>query len=277
MGVVAVYPGGTSASFPSASGHRRAKRGIIKGWTPEAAMRLTKFLWSVNPDMLDGSAFAVTLTMGGRPESSQDWAAARQALLEWLRRRGVRRWQWLTEWTRNGRPHMHLCVYIEDVAPEELALAWIKISRAHGWDADWKGQTVEPLWDSTGWLKYVAKHSARGVDHYQRETPPEGWETTGRLWGRGGQWPTEEPFKIALSGGQTFTFMGHFKSWQAERMRREGVAPEVVDEYLSRDHVPRTGGAPRGLSGWMPYEEAVKLLLLVTESPDWGQETEIEA
>lgn len=265
MGTVTVYPGGSTAGFPNDSKHRRAKRGRVTGWTPAAARRLLTFLWSVETDRLDGDGLAVTLTMGGTPENAERWAEARALLLQWVRRRGAVRWQWLTEWTRNGRPHMHLCIYGGEIAPEHLALAWIRISRGHGWDATWKGQSVEPIHDAEGWLKYVAKHSARGVDHYQRETPPPGWETTGRLWGKGGDWPTVEPQKLYLTAGQTWVYMARFREWQAERMLAEGVPKEQVDRYLA-DGV----GEIRGLSGWIPYAESVRLLLISTESPEWG-------
>jgi hypothetical protein len=40
-------------------------------------------------------------------------------------------------------------------------------------------------------VNYVAKHCARGIDHYQRSATvlPEGWTSSGRLWGKGGEWP----------------------------------------------------------------------------------------
>lgn len=275
MGKVIVYPGGSTASFPSGSSHTRAKRGVVNGWTPEAARRLLKFLWSVDADALTGTGYAVTVTMGGMPETADDWARARKALYDWMRARGIERWQWLTEWTAQQRPHMHMCVYSDGFDERELALAWIEICRREGWPAEWKGQHVERVYDSTGWLKYVAKHSARGVDHYQRETPPDGWEVTGRLWGKGGDWPVHEPYIVDLTAGQTFQYMGHFKSWQAERMRAEGVEAEIIEQYLSREAVPRNGGVLRGLSGWIPAVESAKLLLLVTESPDWRR-NEIE-
>lgn len=265
MGTVTVYPGGSTAGFPSDSKHRRAKRGRVTGWTPAAARRLLTFLWSVESERLDGDGLAVTLTMGGRPADALEWAHARGLLLQWLRDHGATRWQWLTEWTAQGRPHLHLAVYGDGIGAELVALAWIRISRSAGWPASWKGQSVEPIFDAEGWLKYVAKHSARGVDHYQRETPPPGWETTGRLWGKGGDWPTVEPQKLYLTGPQTFLYMAHFKEWQAARMILEGVSQEQVDKYLA-DGV----GEIRGLSGWIPYAESVRLLLISTEYPESG-------
>jgi hypothetical protein len=168
-----------------------------------------------------------------------------------------------------------MCVYGARVQSAEIALAWMVISRRHGWEADFKGQHVEPVFDATGWLKYVGKHSARGVDHYQRERPPEGWETTGRLWGTGGDWPVREPFVVNLRSDQAHRYKALMAGWQAARMRREGVLEERIAEYVAGTIDPRTGGNPRGMSGWIPYAESVKLLMNATEMAD-NENKEIE-
>lgn len=269
MGKVTVRAEGASVSFPNGGPRTKpAKRGEIKGWTPAMARRMLQFLWSVDVSELTGTGWALTLTMGGQPETADEWGSARDVMVQWLRDQpGYERHQWVTEWTRNGRPHLHLCAYL-DTAPEAAALHWMKVSRSHGWDAGWKSQHVEQLHDEVGWLKYVAKHSARGVDHYQRDSPPAGWEKTGRLWGKGGEWPTIEPESFYLTGAQTWQYMGLFKSWQAARMRAEGVEESVIHAYESAPLVPPNGGGPRGLSGWIPQHEAVRLLMQVTEYPD---------
>jgi len=227
---------------------------------------MVRFLWSVRSEDLDGEGFAVTLTMGGTPDTAQEWAAARRQMLQWLGRAGAVRWHWLTEWTRSGRPHMHLCVYgVSRDRDRDVALAWIRLSRKRGWPAEWRAQTVEPIYDAEGWLKYVAKHSARGVDHYQRTAPPPGWEKTGRLWGRGGDWPIADPLIAGLSSAQTWAYRAALVSWQSARMRAEGVPEEVVARYESRDDHQL-----RGASGWIPEDASVMLLLNATESPDYG-------
>lgn len=268
MGKITIYPGGSTASYPADSPHARSKRGQVRGWTPGAARRLLAFLWSVSVEDLTGRGFAVTLTMGGRPQTSTDWAVARERLLRWLRQDvGAARWQWLTEWTANGRPHLHLCVFDQEeggtLQDWEIALRWIEICRDVEWPASWGAQHVEELHNTTGWLKYVAKHSARGVAHYQRETPPEGWDVTGRLWGRGGIWPTVEPLTARLTAPQTKLFVDAFRVWQAERMIDEGVEAATVTAYLDGGDTPKTGAFPRGVSGWIPDTEAVNLLTAV--------------
>lgn len=54
-----------------------------------------------------------------------------------------------------------------------------------------EAQHVERIDNALGWSAYVAKHAARGVDHYQKAGDlPEGWTKSGRLWSKGGEWPT---------------------------------------------------------------------------------------
>lgn len=56
------------------------------------------------------------------------------------------------------------------------------------------GQHIKPVTAIAGWAMYLSKHASRGVMHYQRQGGqlPKGWETSGRLWAKGGNWPTRE-------------------------------------------------------------------------------------
>jgi hypothetical protein len=55
-----------------------------------------------------------------------------------------------------------------------------------------QGQHIVHVTSIAGWAMYLSKHASRGVAHYQRQggTLPPGWETSGRLWAKGGKWPT---------------------------------------------------------------------------------------
>ena len=271
MGLIRVWPGGTSISYPAGTPPKPGIKQEINGWTAASSRGLVRFLWSVNPDKLESGGLAITLTMGGRPESSAEWAAAREAFLKWLRDTGSLRWQWLTEWTANARPHMHLCVFNTGVSHNDIAVAWLKICAKHGWPASLAGQSVENLFDATGWLKYVAKHSARGVEHYQRETPPPGWEKTGRLWGYGShkdfKWPREEPEDYSLTREQSLAFTVEFIELQAAQMIEAGVPAEFVLEWIERaTEPPEKGAPPRGLSGWIDRYASRGLIESVTRA-----------
>jgi hypothetical protein len=95
-------------------------------------------------------------------------------------------------------PHLHLVVFFpkdrlptyEACYPEDaLRCLWLDV--ADGYQPELWGQDVKPVSDLVGWFRYLAKHAARGVHHYQRSlgTIPEGWQKTGRMWGAWGEWP----------------------------------------------------------------------------------------
>jgi hypothetical protein len=78
-------------------------------------------------------------------------------------------------------------------------LAWLLVK--HWWQsiaadlaASPLSQHVLPVTSIAGWCLYLSKHASRGVIHYQRQggSLPPGWETSGRLWAKGGDWPTRE-------------------------------------------------------------------------------------
>lgn len=236
------------------------KRKAITGWTKGAAQRNRAFLMSVDPFALSRDlGFAVTLTLGATPVSAAVWGDIIHRFLTTLRRCGMIRYHWVTEWTRKGRPHLHLTFFLKGRAPiapspekftysqpvaSPLQLmkarasgdwSFLKPILRHGvvdkvigprlnqkfiwtpssvsdWFTDWivadavftawqracnpipchhYAQHVERIEALSGWQAYVAKHCARGINHYQRLATvlPERWTSSGRLWGKGGDWP----------------------------------------------------------------------------------------
>ena len=144
------------------------------------------------------------------------------------------RLHWVMEFQRRGVPHLHCAIWYE---PNELDPLTMKradrvrfvdgmesIAR-HGeqWEGtnryvaamavgDWldlaepfgagiKGQHARPIIESVGWFQYLAKHCGRGKDHYQRQMDslPDAWEKSPRVWGKRGQWVTEDPIEIELT------------------------------------------------------------------------------
>ena len=219
---VTVMPNGVTASCPRFGPPTDTRpRGRVRGWSKQATGRLRRWFYSVDGEQLDGRAYALTLTVRELPPSSGDWTATRKAFVERMRRAGMRRLQWLTEWQRRGVPHLHGIVYFDaDDAPkaESVCDHWLEV--ADRWRARAEGQHVGEVWGLTGWLQYQAKHSARGVRHYQRANVPEGWqEGTGRLWGTSGQWPIRE--QLAEVDMRTFwRFRRLMRSWQLAEARQ---------------------------------------------------------
>lgn len=270
MPVVKVYPSGTSGGFSTAPPTTRGPRGEVRGWSPGAARRLLAWLWSVDPKALPSSGgLSLTLTMGGRPESAAEWTAARRAFLARMDRRGWYAHQWLTEWTSEGRPHLHMAAFVAGVNSRRAAFdaldCWLAVCDSRGWEADAHGQHIVPMNAAVGWFQYLSKHAARGVAHYQRQGIPEGWEKSGRLWGYGGAWPIAEPDRVELTAEEFRDFALQHWRYQVVRMQVEGAPVESIERMLDRD--PRTGGTYDGLSGWIPEEHTARLLLSVQRGP----------
>lgn len=262
---VTIYPGGMSGGFAAPPGRGGGRRGQVNGWTRGAARRLVSFLWSVNPDLLGDDGWAITLTVGETPETATEWEHARSLFLQRCRDLGVTRYQWCTEWTALGRPHTHMAVYGPGRLDVALLLAWLDIADSHGWPVATKAQHIVPIVGATGWLQYVSKHAARGVVHYQREGAPEGWTKTGRLWGVGGDWPTEEETVIEMGVAQFALFRDLVHDWLLADMVRREVPPELVAECEARWADPEHGNA-HGLSGWIPGDVAYSMALAAIDA-----------
>lgn len=173
------------------------KRGKIQGWSRQSTQRLRRWFLSVDGEALEESgdrAWALSHTVLDLPPSAVDWTKTLRRMEARLRRAGAVRGQWLTEWQRRGVPHMHGIVYFPKDSPvtrEDIVGHWL--GAAGDWGPAAQSQTVKAVWGLPGWLQYQAKHSARGVNHYQRANVPESWrEGTGKLWGKWGDWPVRE-------------------------------------------------------------------------------------
>jgi hypothetical protein len=155
---------------------------------------MRRWFYSVDGGALEGQGHAGTFTVLDLPPAAEAWKSTRERFVQRLRYEGLVRGQWLTEWQARGVPHLHGCFFfpIGTKNGNELLLDhWLDVARE--WRAAPKGQHVKDLYGLSGWLQYQAKHSARGVRHYQRANVPQAWQSgTGRLWGHLGDWPTKE-------------------------------------------------------------------------------------
>ena len=216
MARVTVLPNGVTASFPRLGpmSEKPPKRGKVKGWSAATVRRLVRWFYSVDGDLVDGRGFALSLTVRDLPPTPKDWNRIRRSFLKRLERLGLVRGQWLTEFQARGVPHMHLAVYFPGelaITPEVLVAAWVEVASEFGAGA--RGQSVQEITGLVGWLQYQAKHSARGVQHYQRASVPAAWrEGTGRLWGYLGEWPVREE-TIEVSTAAFHRFRRLLRGW----------------------------------------------------------------
>jgi hypothetical protein len=256
-----VMPNGVTASCPRFGPlEEPAKRGQVTGWSIQATRRLRRWFFAVDGSQLDGCGYAFTLTVRDLPPSSADWMATREAFLQRMRRAGMVRGQWLTEWQRRGVPHLHGAVYFDEPArdrDELVAQHWL--DAAAEWRPGREGQAVKELWGLPGWLQYQAKHSSRGVRHYQRATVPNAWKSTGRLWGVLGEWPARE-LVLDVDRAVFWRFRRLMRSWLIAHARRAGEERRVA--YLRRmlADPERARSAVRAVGEFCPEHVAMQLL-----------------
>ncbi len=206
--------------------HERAKRGEVKGWTAGAVRRNIAFLRSIDERGLTGEGWALTLTVRDCPPSHDAWHQAVELYLQQVKRlMGTIRVHWVTEWQRRGVPHLHGAIWFPDGTGDRFAIVnmlvrlWVGYSASFGTGE--KGQMVKPIDGALGWFQYVSKHAARGVKHYQRaaDNIPQGWIKTGRMWSKGGDWPTREPVKLNLDNRGYHVLRRWARSWRKAEAR----------------------------------------------------------
>ena len=269
MPVVKVFPGGSSGGFRPPAREvppGQPTRGKIVGWSAGMVRRQIVWLWSVRVDALGRDGWALTLTTGGTPDSAASWTAARKMFLKRMARAGVKQHHWVTEWTAKGRPHLHLSMFggsMDDYRPTQLdtlaLVHWLEVCDHFGWDAIPEAQHITPITGASGWLEYVSKHTSRGVMHYQRQGAPDGWESTGKLWGKGGAWPVEPPVQLELIDAQFYRYRRLLMRYQQSRHRALGSSRKRrLSRSQRRQHFEK--GRLLGIGGWIPEDLSLKLL-----------------
>ena len=256
MAIITLYRHGmTAGTPPTVNSHKRALRGDCEGWSLSSTRGNTKFLRSVTETALTGHGTAITLTLRNCPPSHEDWFKVRQRFIKRLTRMGVIRIHWLTEWQRRGVPHLHAAVWFDTpVHPHIIISAWLTCSAEYQPNAS--SQNVVPITDSVGWFKYLAKHAVRGAGHYQRskENIPEGWEKTGRMWGKTGSWPVSEPIKIELNNDGFHAFRRIVRGWRIAQAKSDHTKARNSRIRYARGLLTchdKNLSAVRGVSEWI--------------------------
>ena len=242
MRVLTLYRHGFSmGTAPQKNTHKRAKRSTVGGWSESSTRRNTAFLRSIDerklPTCEEGKplvAVAFTLTVRDCPETSDEWHRIRRAFYDRLRRMGLVRSHWVTEWQRRGVPHLHGAFWFEEgkVIPAMIVEHWCKLTEHLGTTP--RGQHFAAITDAIGWFQYLSKHASRGVKHYQRspENVPKEWKSkTGRMWGHTGDWPIMEGVKFSLDDEAFFAFRRIVKNWRLADSRTE--VQKQVNRILS--------------------------------------------
>jgi hypothetical protein len=273
---ITLMPGRGKSAICNTKPRKPGKRGACSGWTRGAVLRNADFLGSIVPEELTGVGVACSLTVLDCPPSPEAWQDARRAFIRRLERMGLVRFHWLTEWQLRERsgggpvPHLHCILFFKEGASSALAgwviKHWLEVTsdwRSSGYGQDAKGVTDK----IQGWLQYLSKHGSRSVSNKQRIAGmiPDAWSTAGRLWGKGGDWPTSSV--AVLADDRTFflyrrLMRNHAKAAARERLRKARHHGNAQQErsalrslLFSRDSL-KYPYAPRGQEVRQPQTQA---------------------
>lgn len=270
MRTLSVYlHGATMGTPPRNAPETPAKRAECQGWSSSATRRNVAFLRSIPPESLTGTGEAFTLTLRDCPESFEAWATMRDQLLKRLFRAGAIRVHWVTEWQRRGVPHLHGCIWW-GIPPAEYSGAvvyhWHQLAGAYGVSS--KAQTCKPITDSLGWFQYCAKHAARGVKHYQRDSSniPDGWQKTGRMWGYRGEWDQSAPMTLSCDDQTFYRLRRLCRAWRLADARASGDFFRIkTARGMLRCHKHKLSNV-RGVSEWIPQDVYLAMILAAAGS-----------
>lgn len=273
MPKITVSRHGLTAAIPPTMDPERkigGLRGIVGGWSQAATRRNTEFLRSIDERKLTGAGVALTLTLRECPPTSEEWHRLRTAWIKRMRRMGMVRLHWVTEWQRRGVPHLHCAIWFPDAywigPPVE---AWLEVAAEYG--AGIRGQHGRIIDGPVGWFQYLSKHAARGVAHYQRSKegmPPEWQQRTGRVWGHVGEWPLQPKIEISLEGrdgdGGWFVFRRMVRAWRVADARaiKNGKLPSGhrISHARRMLKVGRARSETRPVSEWISQDQARLML-----------------
>jgi hypothetical protein len=266
MAVLSVYQHGATCGIPGNNHGMAGKRGVVQGWSHAATKNNIKFLRSVTLDELTGVGVAFTLTLKKCPPSGDEWHRLRRAFIKRLERAGMLRLHWVTEWQRRGVPHLHGVAYFPDDSSAwqfDFIGHWQAVAGTYGTSPN--AQHTSFITDALGWLKYLSKHAARGVSHYQRspESIPSGWKKTGRVWGHTGSWPIRPAVKIKMEQVAFYRYRRMVKNMRIADARASGNRHRLESARSMLKCNDRTLSELRGVSEWQDQELSLRMVELL--------------
>jgi hypothetical protein len=242
--------------------HQRVKRDTVQGWSESSTRRNTRFLYSVDERKLTGTGFALSLTVRDCPTTPDDWKRVREAFFVRMRRMGMVRAHWLTEWQRRGVPHMHVAIWFEGEPPTaaDVRKNWVAV--AGKWGAKSTGQHVAEMTNAVGWFQYLSKHAVRGLSHYQRSSDsiPPGWKITGRMWGHLGEWPTVDPVRYTVTNECFWAYRRVVQRWRYADARESADKRRIRSARTMLRSSDRDAGACRGVGEWVGQDLTQQVL-----------------
>lgn len=306
---------GVSASVPVGKvddmERKQPKRTKNRGWTLGVSRRNAQFLQSVDFENVPGRPYAITLTLPVRemervtPESLHRYI---DRWLKFMRARGLMDFHWVIEFTAAHMPHVHVTAWLADtytvwsakerrysvvrnddaIVTANAITKWLDIVKHDGIHASSRSQDIKPIEiddGPAGWLAYVAKHTQRGVKHYQRalDSMPDGWrQEPGRMWGHSRTMPVVEPVRIPMSNRAFHQFRREVKKWcvaQARKINDSGRRCRALSQARGMNACSDPRLSPvRPISVWIPEDVQKQICrgmrkrgyLIGNDAYEWG-------
>lgn len=243
---------GASASIPRLPDGDKVVRPVMRrdniGWTMGVARRNAQFLQRIDFDRMPGVPYSLTFTVPVAamsrvtPEAMHRWI---DSMLKYLGRRGMLGFHWVIEFTASHMPHIHMTVWLDaeyeiwnrhtkcyerrvnDLGEVTMNAVgqWLALTHAAGIRTMGSAQDVQRLDGHSAWLAYVAKHTQRGVAHYQRalSSMPVNWVTKpGAMWGHSRGIPLADEIHVPMDMRSFHRFRRAVRQWCCARAARVG-------------------------------------------------------
>lgn len=267
MPTLSLYANGIVAAQDA---HRKPRkpgqRSKVSGWSAGAARRNDLFLRSVDFAQIEKAGlhgFALTLTIPKAPPTVAEFKRRLRSFVKFMVKCQAVLLHYVIEmqprlWSKDGPvPHVHMVAFFRAPYGPDLGAKYknsifsggVPLIYFHwlgeafgGYGCLGTAQKVEKINDAVGWARYVAKHGARGESHYQRlaELMPKGWESTGRLWGKVGDWPTISG-RLILSDAAFYAlrrFVGEVllrEAWRQVQFQKVRLADSANDKQEAQN------------------------------------------
>ncbi|MGN2357846.1 hypothetical protein [Bifidobacterium longum] len=232
--------------------------------------------------MMEGIPYALTLTL---PAKSMERVTPDllhrliDVMLKYLARRGMKHFHWVIEFTAKHMPHVHMTVWMSDThqrwnpkthqhetVDNDLVTVtgivvgkWLDVTADCGIHTSGQSQDVQLLDGNAAWLSYVAKHTQRGVWHYQRalENMPSTWkENPGAMWGHSRKIPLTEDSVLPADLHAFHQFRRETRKWccsQASRIADPKRRAKAIQQARRMNRCPiRELSVVRPISIWIP-------------------------
>lgn len=234
---------------------RHESYGKITSFSKKSMSKLA-FLTRENATMFNS---LLTLTYGDiSPRDGRELKVQLNRVLTYLRRKHAAQYVWFLEFTRRGRPHVHILLdhtpslldrfYLAEYWangvsiqwPTNLAMPFTKQveTRNKMFNVHWHKKSWEILRSRDGAARYVTKYATK----LRQKDVPKHFADVGRFWGASKEVSLGDPeFKVDVTEDD-------LRAWLSETMNRDLSHFDVLPKFVYLFDEPKADGKENGSS-----------------------------